>query len=133
MNELKDIAYIFRDAVEKTKNELSKLSNKFETFPEYCCGITANLLARYYDEKGYGIFLIVTGKKSTGEEHYWLQKEKVIIDITADQFPDCKEEVIVTTDDSWYNNFICERESHNANYRKYDKMYSVIIEYLNDK
>ena len=41
--------------------------------------------------------------------HAWLERDGVIVDITADQFDDAKCSVIVTTDDSWHRQFVVER------------------------
>jgi hypothetical protein len=41
--------------------------------------------------------------------HAWLEKDGVIVDITADQFDDAECPVMVTADDSWHRQFVVER------------------------
>lgn len=67
--------------------------------------------------------------------HAWLQLNGVIVDITADQFPDFNAKVIVTTKSDWHESLIVER-NHTANYGVYDPntvkqlegMYQTILE-----
>ena len=40
------------------------------------------------------------------QPHFWLEQSGFIIDITADQFEDCAESVIVTANRSWHDQFV---------------------------
>lgn len=80
-----------------------------ENFPTGSCCDASTLLGTYLKDNGLGDFYFVKG--SRGEEaeletHYWLEKEDIIVDITADQFAGINEEVIVTsTDSKWHKSF----------------------------
>ncbi|MGO7360229.1 hypothetical protein ACCS66_37055 [Rhizobium ruizarguesonis] len=57
------------------------------------------------------LFDYVMGKAGEGDDwhsHAWLQQDGAIIDITADQFPEIDQAVIVATDSSWHDEFECE-------------------------
>lgn len=45
--------------------------------------------------------------------HAWLERGSWIVDITADQFPDVTESVIVTQDRDWYNRYVHYLDSRN--------------------
>ena len=47
--------------------------------------------------------------------HAWLECANLIIDITADQFPGIKEKILVTRENSWYEQF-----EKNSQIEKYD-------------
>jgi len=75
-----------------------------------------------------GIFNYVLGFRSgilNGEvrqySHAWLQNDKnIIADITADQFEEIEEKIIVTTDNKWHSTFRSEIK-HIAHFNIYDK------------
>jgi len=53
--------------------------------------------------------------------HAWLQnKEDLIVDITADQFDEIDEKIIVTEDKKWHSSFESEIK-HVAHFKIYDK------------
>ncbi|MBC2932935.1 hypothetical protein [Nocardioides sp. zg-1228] len=45
---------------------------------------------------------MTSGINETGRTHAWLEQDDVIIDITAYQFDDIDEPIIVTTDRTWH-------------------------------
>ncbi len=125
----------FRQAIEKlTTNDIIE-SQWFGEFPKGCCGDTTMLLARYLLENQaiqtkyqWGIF-----NKQT---HAWLELErnKMIIDITADQFDDVDEEVVFTDNKEWYEKFknsnipnAAFTEFQGPNKVRLEKLYSKII------
>jgi hypothetical protein len=77
------------------------------------------LLAKYLEENGFGIFHYMLGCRA-GCSHAWLQQGSLIVDITADQFGDVGEQVIVTTWSPWHIGFNGEVE-HVADYKIYDE------------
>jgi hypothetical protein len=112
-NELERLAIIFRNAIEKCKNDIFPFYLQcFNFFPKGCCKDASLLLAKYFSDNGFGIFDYFIGIRQNGWSHGWLQKDNIIIDITADQFDDVSEKVIVTTNHSWYLNL------HGENYGK---------------
>ena len=44
--------------------------------------------------------------ESLDRSHFWLEHEGLIVDISADQYPEIEQPVIVTTDRSWHDGFI---------------------------
>jgi len=56
-----------------------------------------------------GGFMFIKGERGVGnslETHYWLEKDDMLVDITADQFQDMKEEIVITeTSSTWHGNF----------------------------
>ncbi|WP_331768068.1 hypothetical protein [Embleya sp. NBC_00896] len=58
-----------------------------KTFPHGACGNACELLGEYLTSLGLGEWEIVTGQRHP-QTHAWLERDEVIVDITADQFPD---------------------------------------------
>jgi hypothetical protein len=75
-------------------------------FPCGACGDTALVLGQVLDDEGIQGFKYVCGNKYKGDgrpsSHAWLQSGEWIVDITADQFPDVHESVIVTHKSEWH-------------------------------
>lgn len=93
----------FRAAIIKSNPATLSLFTLHD-FPCGACGDAALLLAKYLQENEYGDFDYVLGKRE-GYSHAWLQRESLIIDITADQFKDQEAAIIVTEDHSWHSFF----------------------------
>src|SRR5690606_15234832 len=74
----------FRYALEKCH---SLLGRSFENFPSGACGDTTPLLGTYLIEQGFETFMYASGNKGN-TTHAWLQLNSIVIDITADQFPE---------------------------------------------
>lgn len=118
MNEkdrIKSLAVKFRKAILKTPIDKLPITCKF--FPRGACGDASLLLATHLTNSGYGKFVYVTGRRN-GQQHTWLEKNGLIIDITADQFGEVIEEVIVTTDRTFHDKFEIENR-HEGNLNKY--------------
>ena len=112
----------FRAALEKCDKTLLPIT--FECFPSGSCGDATLLLAKYLQNTGLGTFDYIGGviretENQKFQTHAWLQRGKIIVDITADQFDEIESPVIVTKDHSWHNQF--EEETRNvADYDIYD-------------
>lgn len=77
-----------------------------QDFPAGACGDASYLLARYLKEKGCGEFDYVAGVRWPNFcSHAWLEKDGIIVDITADQFEEIEDEVLVTFDNYWHSQF----------------------------
>jgi hypothetical protein len=78
-------------------------------FPRESCADAVLLLGARLDDLGLGPFDAVGGEFSLGSHdrrsHAWLEGHGVIVDITADQFPDVCAPVLVTRDPSWRQRF----------------------------
>ncbi|RNL60664.1 hypothetical protein EFK50_20355 [Nocardioides marmoriginsengisoli] len=67
------------------------------------------LLGEYLRESGLGDFHTRSGvRECDGERrtHAWMVQDGLIVDITADQFPDACAAVIVTRDSSWHQSWL---------------------------
>jgi hypothetical protein len=114
-----ELAYRYRIAI--LACDLKKLYVTLQHFPCGACGDASYLLAKYLDSNGCGPFDYVQGERSTdGHSHAWLEKEGLIVDITADQFDGQEISVIVTTDRSWHSQFQ-ETERDVADFEKFDQ------------
>jgi hypothetical protein len=130
---------IFRSAIEKIKE---KLSITFTNFPRGSCGYTTILLGTYLLEKKLGHFYYTQGDyyKSHNEwsSHAWLQQGDLIVDITADQFEEINQKVIVTKISGWHQN-LNGNIQRVANYKIYEGYslnvlkndYTLILEQIN--
>ncbi len=83
---------------------IKKLPVSFHEFPMGSCGDASLLLGKYLDEMGLGQFYYVSGHLER-QSHAWLEKDGVIIDITADQFTEINDEVVVTRNNDFYKRF----------------------------
>lgn len=100
LNELKELASAFRTALESA--DRSRLPVTLQTFPHGACGDAALLLAKLLEDHGYGQFDYVGGRRADGW-HYWLQRGSLVVDITADQFDEVGESVIVRDGSPWHS------------------------------
>jgi hypothetical protein len=119
--ELRALAARFRGALEIAgpRSGVPGLRN----FPKDSCADTVLLLGAHLLDRGFGAFDGVGGEFGTpGEDdwhsHAWLERDGVIVDITADQFPDVSERVIVTRDDTWHRRFHMSNRGV-ADFRRY--------------
>jgi len=107
IEQIKKLSEKFRRAIERC--ERSELPLSLENFPIGSCSDASTLLGTYLKDNGFGDFHLVKGRRGEGaglETHFWLEKENLIVDITADQFDGIKEDIIITsTDSEWHNSF----------------------------
>lgn len=122
-DKIRELATTFRQALEKNKHILTLPT--LENFPNGSCGDASILLAKFLSDSGCGTFEYVMGWRDT-HSHAWLQQAELIIDITADQFNDINESVIVTTDSSWHKHFN-GKIMHIASINSYDENIKKIL------
>src|SRR5690606_14776331 len=67
------------------------------------------------------------GTSALWVSHAWLYRDGLIVDITADQFPEVVSKVIVTTDSPWHRTFDVTIE-HIADCRIYDERATTRLE-----
>lgn len=77
------------------------------------------MLGHYLKAQGFGTFYYVLGKREE-HSHAWLQQGEIIIDITADQFPEVDHAVIVTATPTWHGGFASE-VLHEADFIIFDQ------------
>ena len=111
MREIELQAKLFRAAIESCAS--NELPVTLQDFPRGSCGDASLLLAKHLQNHGIWPLNYIRGQMATEEEgnpqsHAWLEIEDIIIDITADQFDDITQEVIVTRDRSWHGRFDIE-------------------------
>ncbi len=99
MKHLIELATAFRKAIEACPR--SRLPITFSNFPRGSCGDVTLLLGAFLIEQGYEPFHYLLGEHGTSS-HAWLQRGKLVIDITADQFSDCDCSVIVSDSSEWH-------------------------------
>lgn len=77
--------------------------NGLADFPRGACGTTADMLGQYFQELGLGEWNYRQGLlPDSGNTHGWIERKGLLVDITADQFPDVKQSVIVTAHSPWH-------------------------------
>jgi hypothetical protein len=82
-------------------------------FPLGCCDDTSTLLGEYLHQQGVTGFESICGTKHhglrPGRSHVWLQRDDLVVDITADQFNDEIQEplaaVVVMQSSQWHQAF----------------------------
>jgi hypothetical protein len=76
-------------------------------FPTGSCGDASPLLGQFLREQGYGEWVYVSGcRKGDDHSHAWLEQDGWILDITADQFTEVDEPVVLTQDKRWHRQFL---------------------------
>ena len=101
-NQLVEECTKFRAVIEECKYNIG--IEWFKDFPEGCSQDTSLILAKYLHAKGFGIPYVVSAEKESGS-HMWIELDNYIIDITADQFEEVSEKVIVTKKSKFHNSF----------------------------
>jgi len=84
------------------------LHQRMEAFPRNSCDHASALLGRFLRENGFpNVQYVYNGYRGTrAEGHAWLVVDgDIIVDITASQFPDQKDEIIVSRDSAWHSAF----------------------------
>ncbi|WP_010322926.1 hypothetical protein [Marinobacterium stanieri] len=104
---ISDAAANFRLVVEE---QYFSLGLESRSFPRGACGYMTHMLGAYLHDQGLGVFEYIGGERGfaindTWSTHAWLCGDGVIVDITADQFEDVDEPVIVTRKSKWHEKF----------------------------
>jgi hypothetical protein len=136
------LATAFRDAIERA--DRAKLGITFQAFPRGSCGDASPLLGRYLKDRGFADVTYVLGMRGRtidGNEHShaWLRVDAYIVDITADQFDEVDQRVIVARASAWHETFEAEDQS-GADYLDFDaaaaanlgRIYVVILAVLDE-
>jgi hypothetical protein len=116
-------AAAFRDAIERA--DRSDLGITFQHFPRGSCGDAALLLGHFLKAHGSGETVYVSGERGeVGRDwtsHAWLRVDGFIVDVTADQFHDMDERVIVAITSPWHETFEVE-DDHVGGLAVYDQV-----------
>lgn len=113
MKALHEIASLVRKLTEEVSIDVRDYCFA-DHFPSGCCQDTSRVLGKLLQNLGFDGFILVVGRReliidtATGRgsqpTHVWLEREGVIVDITADQFAEeISHSVLVTADHSWHD------------------------------
>ncbi len=116
--EIREAATIFRAAILRCpRSDLPTLKN----FPHGSCGDASILLGQYLLDHSLGLWEYIGGEREQDlHSHAWLERDGLIVDITADQFDDIDEPVITTHDRGWHAQFVHPEPRHPARIADYD-------------
>jgi hypothetical protein len=118
LGRVRDAATRFRYAFEQGGLEFDGVSD----FPLGACGTASDLLGQYLVDSGLGEWTYRSGVlPDSGNTHAWLERDGVLVDITADQFSDADSPVIVTTDSEWHARLTRMAGSYVARLDHYDE------------
>ncbi|HDS05872.1 MAG TPA: hypothetical protein ENN95_02400 [Deltaproteobacteria bacterium] len=118
INKIRETATVFRNAIEVCAPSLGVI---FKKFPSGACGEAVLLLGTYLIEQDLGEFQYMLGDygartDSNWSSHAWLQADNLVVDITADQFPEVNEKVVVQDYSKWHAK-LNGKSLHIADYR----------------
>ena len=103
---IEELALSFRRACERVQLEQH---DPFSHFPRGACGDASLLLSKFLRKHGFEEITYVCGVASEEDDirsHAWLEIEGLLVDVTADQFPNHPgPPVLVTRDRSWHAHF----------------------------
>ncbi|SNT62833.1 hypothetical protein SAMN05216276_10947 [Streptosporangium subroseum] len=100
----------FRSALEQGGLQLQS----FAKFPRASCGDTCEMLGQFLIDSNLGIWTYRTGIDSSNSSHAYLERNGLLLDITADQFDDVSTPVMLTEDQTWHRQFSLTAGSHAA-------------------
>ena len=80
------------------------------SFPRGACGDASLLLGAYLVDKGIGGFEYVCGERgsksdNTWTSYAWLQRGNCVVDLTAGQFDDAPQDIVVADPSEWHSTF----------------------------
>ena len=107
LSKIEDMAQLMRAAIESIPPK--ELPSTMFDFPKGACD-AALLLGAYFAECGIEGFVYVLGSRYSRDEHSWLAKETLVVDITADEFWDASSPIIVDDPADWHRQFRIEYE-----------------------
>ncbi|MFF5085039.1 hypothetical protein ACFY36_49045 [Actinoplanes sp. NPDC000266] len=109
---IKAAAMSFRVALDSGCLRLARLA----AFPHGSCGDTCELLGQFLIDSGLGEWRFSAGVRNHSlATHAWLEQDGLILDITADQFPEIDEPVLLTRDRVWHDQFSLIERHRTAN------------------
>jgi hypothetical protein len=141
MEGLRKIASLVRSVAEEVSVDI-RTRCYASPFPTGWCQDTSRVLGRLLQDLGEDGFKLVFGKRhavidtATGRcsepTHVWLERDGVIVDITADQFSkEISDPVLVITDRSWHDTWPeqqeCDLEEVNGNFER--ALYEAIVDH----
>jgi hypothetical protein len=115
------MAIQFRLAIESTPPEDRPIG--MQDFPNGACGDTALLFGAYLVDHAIPGFKYICGERGSNADntwfsHAWLQRNDLVVDLTADQFSDAPAGVIVSSPLPWHKQFRTE-QGQESDFRKW--------------
>jgi hypothetical protein len=104
-----------REIIEVTPQ--NKRTSWMMKFPAGACGDCSLIVGTYLIKNGFENVEYVVGVDGD-QSHAWLECDGFIVDITADQFGNGINPVIVTKDKSWHSKF-ADQERNVCDFREY--------------
>lgn len=129
-NTVMEIATEFRAAIERS--DRSDWPVNWHRFPIGACGDAALLLGTLLKDRGCGSFEYVCGSigESTGgseaPSHAWLEGGGFVVDVTADQFGEGLDPVIVVPESGWHKSLLVSNRQI-ADFRTYDDQTAAVL------
>ena len=117
---LLELATQFRVALADCPKD--SLPINFRKFPRGTCGDTSLLLSKWLEKNGENGFTYVCGKRGKSKNwqtHAWLERDSIVIDITADQFGRDQPSVYVGPRSRFHNTFEVKEKPH-SDFERYD-------------
>jgi hypothetical protein len=123
---IRQLATDFRQAIKRCP--CGNLPIAFRDFPHGACGDATLLLAKYLEDSGHTGFVYVLGMRNGGS-HAWLRRDRLVVDITADQFEDQNRSVIVEMESKWHELFDLDAEDKQdpSDFEAYDQATAAML------
>jgi hypothetical protein len=103
LSEIWQCAHDFRVALERCPRD--RLPD-MPPFPRGWCADASALLGQFMTDQKIAGWQLVTGShRLRRDEHAWISRGTLLVDITADQFGDGQPPVIVSTRSQWHEEF----------------------------
>jgi len=100
---LRTLAFAFRQSIEKVVR--SQAPELLHDFPKGCCSWASYFIGHYlkYELDLEPKRFVGALHAPSGNHHEWIVLDDTIIDITADQFDDMSEPVVVSAESQWHS------------------------------
>lgn len=108
LRSLESLARDFRIAIERSRPHLT--SHSLQEFPRGACGDVSDMFGVFLQKKGFANVTYVAGERGSNKDgdwttHAWLEVDGITVDISADQFSDAPNSIIVERESEWHDSF----------------------------
>lgn len=105
---IRAMARVFKNAILRVPP--NELALGMQQFPLGACGDTSRLFGAFLQDTGIQGFSYVSGYRGNVHDqtlrgHAWLQRASLVVDLTADQFPDAPPDFLVEEGSAWHSMF----------------------------
>ena len=102
---MKDEIIKFREILDQMN--WSSMPIQFQNFPSGTCGDISDILAEYLYSLGIKPIQYVCGMRGDAS-HAWLEIDGLAVDITADQFEEISDKVLIQPPNIWHSKYEIE-------------------------